>query len=75
MNKKKSTGEKILDTLEKYSHEMEDEKIINSLDKISEEAKKEPLTERQRGFMEASENWLIGLVILGFVYVILLYII
>lgn len=43
--------------------------------KISTEAAKEPLTERQRGFMEASENWLIGLVILGFVYVILLYII
>ena len=43
--------------------------------KISTEDAKEPLTERQRGFMEASENWLIGLVILGFVYVILLYII
>lgn len=48
----------------------------NMMDKkISTEDAKEPLTERQRGFMEASENWLIGLVILGFVYVILLYII
>lgn len=39
--------------------------------KISTEDVEEPLTERQRGFMKASENWLKGLVILGWAYVIL----
>lgn len=70
MEKKKTTGEKILDFLENHSPEKLDAKFVNSLDKLSTEAAKEPLTERQRGFMEASENWLIGLVILGFIYII-----
>ena len=44
----------------------------NMMDKkISTEDVEEPLTERQRGFMEASENWLKGLVIFGWICVIL----
>lgn len=73
---KRTTGEKIFGFLEKFSPEKLSAKFVCLLDNLSTEAAKEPLTERQRGFMEASENWLIGLVIVGFVYVvILLYII
>lgn len=67
MDKTKTTGEKILDFLENHSPEKLNARFVDSLEKLSAEAAKEPLTERQRGFMEASENWLIGLVILGFI--------
>jgi len=70
MENKKTTGERTLDFLENHSPEKLDAKFVDSLEKLSAEAAKEPLTERQRGFMEASENWLIGLVILGFIYII-----
>lgn len=68
MADKKTTGEKILDTLEKFSPERLDKKIMDKLDKLSVEAANEPMTERQRGIMETSEKWLIASIILVFIW-------
>lgn len=68
MNKKKSTGEKILNILEKYSPEKLDEKIINSLDKISDDAKKEPLTKEQEEKYETLFSFVFAMVFFGFIY-------
>lgn len=68
MNKKKSTGEKILNILEKYSPEKLDEKIINSLDKISDDAKKEPLTKKQEERYETLFSFVFAMVFFGFIY-------
>lgn len=68
MNKNKSTGEKILDTPEKYSPEKLDEKIINYLDKLSEEAKKEPLTKEQEEKYETLFSFVFAMMFFGFIY-------
>lgn len=68
MNKNKSTGEKILDALVKYSPEKLDEKIINTLDKVSEEAKKEPLTKEQEEKYETLFSFVFAMMFFGFIY-------
>lgn len=68
MNKNKSTGEKILDTLGKYSPEKLDEKIFNTLDKVSEEAKKEPLTKEQEEKYETLFSFVFAMMFFGFIY-------
>lgn len=73
MDKKKTTGEKILDFLEEHSPEKLDERFSRWLQNLSEESAKEPLTERQKEFLAESEPRIIALVVFGFAYIMYLF--
>ncbi len=68
MDKKKTTGEKILDFLERNSPEKLSFKVMASLDKLSEEAKKEPLTKEQEEKNETLFSFVFAMMFFGFIY-------
>lgn len=69
MADKKTNGEKILDTLGKFSPEKLDSKIMDSLDKLSEDAAKAPpSTKQQEEGFETFFGFLFAAIFFGFAY-------